>query len=356
MKKIIIGLFSIILAISLAACGSSPAAPPASPTAATAAGPAAATEPAAPQQSQVVTITDQAGRTVEVGDVETISVCWYMANDFVLAMGLGDKLASIGPHDDFQIMVLPGIPNLQTVGRGRPDMEKLAALNPDLFIHTVADKENIDAIERLGIPMIQIDPEDIDATLEAYHLVGKATGNEGRAIMLEEYYRNTVKIAADRIGNVPEDQRPTFVLLGGEKGKVADGSMMQSEMIVNGGGVNKAASIAAEEFWPEVGVEKVFEWNPDVIFVSRQAKYTAEEILQDPVWADLAAVKNGRVYELPSKLHNWENPGMATCLGTVWSMMKLYPEQYSEEEMDKLVSDFYKTVYNLDIGRSALDK
>ena len=304
--------------------------------------------------SEPLTIIDQAGRTVEVGKVETIAVCWYMADDFVLAMGLGDKLVAIGPYDDFHVFVKPDIPDLDTVGRGRPDMEKLASVNPDLFIHTVGDKDNIAAVEALGIPMIQIDPETIEKTLDAYKLIGQATGTDDRALLLETIYHDIVNDATKIIGDAAQKDRPSFVILGSDPGKIADGKMMQAVMIANGGGVNVADEKEGDGFWPEVGVEQVFAWDPDYILISQTADYGVEDILDDSAWSDLKAVKNNNVFKIPGSLHHWENPGMGTALGTLWAAKTFFPGTYSDKKFDKTVKDFYKRIYNIDVTREII--
>lgn len=307
-------------------------------------------QPGDSSDDKTTTVIDQAGRTVEVGEVETVAVCWYMADDFVLAMGLGDKLVAIGPYDDFHVLVKPDIPELDTVGRGRPDMEKLASVNPGLFIHTVADQDNVEAVEALGLAMIQIDPETIEKTLDAYKLVGQATGTYDRALMLEEIYYDITNEAEEIIGDIAQEDRPSFVILGADPGKIADGKMMQAVMITNGGGVNVAAEKEGDGFWPEVGVEQVFVWDPEYIFISQTADYSVQDIINDPTWSDLQAVKDNKVFKIPGSLHNWENPGMGTALGTLWAAKTFFPGAYSDEKFDGTAKEFYKRIYNIDVS------
>lgn len=363
-KNVLAFLLSAAMMASLVSCGDTTTTTAASTTAAatTAAVSEAAATPAETTASPettgaaagAVTLTDQAGREVTVGDVKSIAICWYMANDFVLALGAADRLVAIGPHDDFQNLVSPELETMDTVGRGRPDMEKLASLNPDLFVHTASDKENLQACEELGIPALAIAPETAEETLDAFRLVGKALGLEDRAEMLCNYYNQVMAIAKDKLAGVKTEDMPTFVLLGSEMGAVGTKSMMQTQMISAGGGVNVADGVESEELWPVVGTEQVFEWNPDYIFVSSTAEYTVEDVLNDAAWSDLTAVKEGHVYAVPSELHSWENLGLAPCLGTVWSMMKMHPDLYTEEELNTLVKEFYSTVYNLDVDRETL--
>ncbi len=315
-------------------------------------------QPKETQEPKEVTIVDQAGREVTVGKVETIALAWYMANDFPLALGVGDRIVAVGPYDDFQKMVVPAFETMDTVGRGKPDLEKMAAVNPDLFIHKAYDTEGIKACEELGIPTIGISPEDVESTLEILRFLGEALGVSDRAEMLCNYYSDIMKISEDYLKNVKPEDYPTFLMLGQKSGSIADGSMMQAQMISSAGGKNLAEDMDAKEFWPVVGLEQIFQWDPDFLFLSSSfssgGDYTLEDIMSDPAWAELKAVKAGHVYMVPSTLHAWENPGLAPALGTVWSMMKMYPDSFEEAKFDELVKDFYKTVYNLEIDRETL--
>ncbi|MEG2174780.1 MAG: ABC transporter substrate-binding protein [Oscillospiraceae bacterium] len=350
MKKVTALLLLTALLLSVTACT-----PKASSTTHPASAEPSRAEVSIADPNAPITVTDQAGRTVTTTQpVNRIAVCWYMANDFVLAMDLGDKLVAAGPRDDFQKMVLPALNDMDTVGKGRPDMEKLAAMKPDLFIHTIGDKENREAVDALGIPMILIDPETIDKTLDAYQIIGEAVGKPERAQMLNKLYHSIVDKAQSLVGSTPETNRPTFVLLGKDSSKVANGGMMQAEMLTAAGGVNLAQSLEGAGLWPEAGTEQVFAWDPNYLFISSTSAISAADLMKDPAWADLQAVKNGKVYQIPGTLHHWENPGMATCLGTLWAANKMYPGTLSDADFDAVVTDFYKTVYGLDMNRETL--
>ena len=312
----------------------------------------------ATEQAKEVTVTDYLGREVTLGEVKSIALAWYMADDFPLALGAGDRIVAVGPYDDFHATVCPALKEMDSVGRGKPDMEKLAQLNPDLLIHKAYDKETIQACEDMGINVIGISAETSEETLDTLKLVGKALGLEDRANMLCDYYNSIMDIAKDKIKDIKPEDYKSFLYLGKKDGSVADGSMMQAQMVSAGGGRNLAEDIDSKEFWPVVGMEQIFEWNPEFIFLSSSfssgSDVDIESLISDPAWKELQAVKNGNVFVMPSTLHAWENCGLAPCLGTVWSMMKMYPELYSEKEFDKLVEEFYKTVYNLDLDREAL--
>lgn len=356
MKRNLIALFlAALMLFSVSACSSGE-------TEDAATTPPASSEPAAPSQTvpeeepqpTEVTITDQAGREVTVGEVNSTVICWYMANDFVLALDKADTLIAIGPYDDFQALVAPRLTELDTAGRGKPDLEKLASLNPDLFIHRVSDPENLEACDELGITAIAIAPETAEETMDALRIIGQALGASERAEMLIDYYDSIVDIAKAGTANVPEDEKHTFLILGSDIGYVASDAMMQAQMIDLGGGINMAADVTDSNSWTDIGTEQIFAYDPEFLFISSTANFTVDDIMNDPAWADLTAVKNGNVYAVPSTLHAWENLGLSPCIGSVWAMSVMYPESITQEKLDEIVTDFYKTVYNLDVDREFL--
>ncbi len=56
--------------------------------------------------------------------------------------------------------------------------------------------------------------------------------------------------------------------MGSSIGKVADGSMLQGEMLERAGAINCAADMQATELWPTAGTEQIFKWNPEYIFIT----------------------------------------------------------------------------------------
>ena len=72
-------------------------------------------------------------------------------------------------------------------------------------------------------------------------------------------------------------------------------------MIETAGGVNVTAGFQSDELWTDVNIEQIIAWNPEVIYIPAYADYTVEDILNDPQWAKISAVKNKRsINSLPN--------------------------------------------------------
>lgn len=295
-----------------------------------------------------ITIVDQAGREVTVKkNPESIAFCYRVVARFLINLGQGDKIKGMGKTEDFLEEVQPSLAEASDVGQGVADIEALAELNPDLFIHKAGDTETLDAVAEIGIPSVGIEVETPEDMIVALDLLGKACGAEEKAEELKTYYRNAISYAEELTSGV--EKKKTAIVMGSSIGKVADPSMLQGEMLERAGAEN-LADIEATELWPTAGTEMIFKWNPDYIFISgsESAVYTAEDIYNDKAWSELKAVKNRHVYTIPSKKDSWEFPGVVSILGIEYMIHTMYPELLSEDELNADVSEFYEMAY----GRS----
>ncbi len=347
MKRIIsILITALLLCGLLCSCGEGKGEPPES------------TEPAGTVLAETedsLTIVDQAGREVEVKkDPQSIALCYRVVIRFLLNLDQGDKITGIGKTEDFLQELQPSLANCMDVGKGVADIEALAELKPDLFFHKASDRDTLQAVEEIGIPAVGIDVETPEEMITALDLMGKVCGAEEKAEQLIRYYNKKLDKTEKLVASVKE--KKTAVLMGSSIGKVADKTMLQGEMIRRAGGLNCAEELEASELWPSAGAEQIFSWDPDYIFItgSESANYTAEDILKDPAWSEMKAVKQKHVYVMPAKADSWEFPGIVSVLGTDYMIHKMYPQLLSDEQLKQNVEECYQLSYGRTIERSKL--
>ena len=92
--------------------------------------------------------------------------------------------------------------------------------------------------------------------------------------------------------------------------------------------------------------EQLQEWNPDVIWIPYYADYTAEDVLNNPDFQNITAVKNGEVYTVPGALEPWYYPTLAIRLGTIWAAYTLYPDICPYERVVQEANSYYADVFN----------
>lgn len=302
-------------------------------------------------------MVDQAGREVTVKkDVKSIALCYRVVTRMLISLGQADKIVGSGRTDDFIDILAPEMTDVPDVGMGVPDIEELAEVNPDLYFGNARDIEGLEALEEIGISAIGVSIETPDEIMTALELVGKACGQEERVAELKDYYNGELEKTEELAKKIKDKDRKTAIVMGSSMGKIAHGSMLQGEMLELAGATNCAAELQASEIWPTAGMEQIFEWDPEYIFIShsKDATYTVEDILNDPSLSELKAVKNKNVYLMPSDLDSWELPGLVSVLGIDYMMHVMYPELLSDEELEQKKDDFYNTCYGRTFSREEL--
>src|SRR4029077_13676817 len=104
-----------------------------------------------------------------------------------------------------------------------------------------------------------------------------------------------------------------------------------------------------------VSVEQVLLWNPDVI-VTIDRDFAAN-VRSDPQWAEVAAVRAGRVHLSPKLPFGWVDfpPSVNRLIGLWWLGKILYPDQFSED-MRALTRDFYTRFYHVTPSDADIDR
>ena len=302
-----------------------------------------------------LTVVDQAGREVTVSkDIQSIALCYSVVIRFLLNLGQGDKITGIGKSEPFLEELQPSLKECADVGKGVADIEALAALEPDLFIHKASDVETLEAVSKIGIPSVGIEVETPEDMLVAVKLLGIVCGVESKADELAAYYEKAVGGLGELAASIPDQDKKTAIVMGSSIGKVADGSMLQGRMLETAGAINSASDLKATELWPTAGTEQIFSWDPDYIFITGGASYTAEDIYSDDSWSELKAVRDRHVYVMPAKEDSWEFPGIVSVLGIEYMMNTMYKDLLPDDKLDSDVQEFYEMAYGRTYSRSQL--
>ncbi len=98
----------------------------------------------------------------------------------------------------------------------------------------------------------------------------------------------------------------------------------------------------------KVSMEQLYIWNPDVILLTAEEAY--EEVTTSNTWGNLDAVKNGRVYLIPSEPYPFiDNPPATNrIIGIYWLGNLLYPNLYPVDITEK-TKEFYSLYYNYEL-------
>ncbi|CCX36831.1 putative iron ABC transporter substrate-binding protein [Clostridium sp. CAG:1013] len=314
-------------------------------------------EPQETDSSAAITLTDQAGREVVMEEpAQTIVSCYYITTYATIALGLSDRVIGLEMKADSRPiyqMAAPQLLELPNVGSLKEfNVEAAAALEPDLVLMPVKLSSYADTLTDLGINVLVVDPESQEQMEEMLTLIATACGVEERAQELLDYYDEKLEqVASYTYESVPQ------VYMGSNSSylETAPGGMYQSDLIGLAGGENVAQDLEGD-YWTEVSYETILSMDPEVIIVPCGAAYTAEDITADPQLAEVTAVKNGQVYQMPQEIEEWDSPVPSGILGVLWLTSVLHDDVYSFDTFQADVVDYYEQFYGFTIDTALITK
>jgi iron complex transport system substrate-binding protein len=295
-----------------------------------------------------MTLTDQAGRSVTIEkEPQKLVSGYYISTSAIIALDLADKLVGIEAKANKRAIYslsAPELIELPNVGTAKEfNLEGCTALAPDLVILPIKLKNAAESLTALGIDVLLVNPENQQLLEEMVALIGKATNTQDKANSLLGFISAQNDRLTKALANV---EKPSIYLAGNSNMlSTAGNAMYQSDMIRRAGGANVASDIT-DTYWVEISYEQLLAWNPEYIILASDATYTAEDVLNDPNLADCSAVKNGNVYQMPSKAEAWDSPVPSGILGAVWLSSVLHPAECAEAEASAIIDNYYETFYD----------
>ena len=293
------------------------------------------------------TIIDGSGAVLDIMDNRenlTIASVYAVSVPFLTALELTDRVKAINLKSRFWADACDDFASVGSVGRGTVDLEALAQLSPDVLIHRTNDASTVEAVnEKLKIPVICIKAENFSDILYTLNILGEYFGCEERAEVVSSWLKSKFELIDEVTKNIPENVRVTACVMGSQPGRVAGGDMLQSWMIEKAGGICVVSDIENNKNWVNIGTEKMFILDPQVLFCTSSSplEYSVEGILKDNTWSAMQSVKNNDIYVIPSAIDSWDLPGVSCVIGTMYMLYKMYPEYFSLQDLQKEIDDYY---------------
>ncbi len=347
-------LLALVLALALAACGAptnepgAPAEDPAAPT-------EEVQEPAAPEAEWPRTITDLAGNTLELeapvtGVVGTHNPTMNLA---IVLGGGGKYITGFGNKemaDELYSYVFPELANdVPQIGKGKNiNYETVLSLEPQLAILPERFAYMVEEFGDVGVPAVVVlsSTESFESIQDSLLLMGSILGEDARAAEIVDMMQSIEDDVVSATAGVADADKPSVIFLGSSSMlSVATDSMIQTEIMEKAGAVNAVTGLTVYGSFADVSAEDIVGWNPDIIWVPNYADYTVEDVLNDPMFASITAVKNGDVYYFPSALEPWDYPTASCVLGLAWAASVLHPDLYSQDQLMAAADDFYSLIY-----------
>ncbi len=127
------------------------------------------------------------------------------------------------------------------------------------------------------------------------------------------------------------------------KANKISGHQAISSDILEKGGVDNFGSKYIKHGRAEINIEKIVKENPEIIFIWWISTLTPEDILNNPKFATIKAIKNKQVYKLPTM----DIGGPRAPLISLFIALKAHPEAFKGVDINAIVKDYYKVVFDL---------
>lgn len=263
------------------------------------------------QSAKGVTFTDDLGRTVTVEQPERVAC---LLGSFAQIWQLAGGQAVAAPDDAWVDLGLDMAPDAVNLGSTKNlSLEALFSAEPDLVLASVNTAQNLQwqqTLEAAGVPVAYFEVSDFAGYLRLLKLCTDLTGRSD----LYERHGLDVQRQIDEAMEKAEARgtHPKVLYLrisgSGVRAKNSKGTVL-GQMLLNLGCVNIAD--ADETLLEHLSMEHILLEDPDYIFIVQQGDDTeaAREHLErffaeNPAWASLTAVREGRVFQLDKGLYN----------------------------------------------------
>lgn len=250
--------------------------------------------PKTAQQEAFFTWDDSYNRHIElVKAPERIVSISPAITEVMFLVGAQEKLVGISdfckyPPETQKIQKIGGMHNI--------NFEVLLSLHPDVvLIGSMISQKDVDAIEKMGIPVVCIVEESsLEGMSEMMEVIGRITQCEQKANTEASKWRNRI---AELKSNAPapKDRKSVYYVVGfGDAGDfTAPKNTHIQEIIELAGCENVGKSLSG---W-NISREVLFKANPDIILIRKEDK---DAFCSMHPYSLLPAVKENRVYPIES--------------------------------------------------------
>lgn len=284
-------------------------------------------------KGKYATITDAAGRTVAL-DARPERVVALNPSYLGMIDSVGGSI--VGRANSKLVMVPASMQEASEIGFVyNINMESLVGLKPDLVLAGKNQHEKfVPLLESNNIKVVELDAKTYQEVQDTVRLLGKIYGTADKAEQECALLNSEIKAVTDKL---PQEKKKIVIMHATASSVTAEGSRSIAGCVSDILGFENVAAKALQgksEKTP-YSMEALVEQNPEIIFITSMGK--ADEIenrlrsdfKNNPAWASLQAVQNGKVYVLPENLFLL-NPGLEYPKAVEYMARQVYPEVFAD--------------------------
>lgn len=359
-KLLALMLAIAMMAASLAACAGS-----------NGSGDAESAEDATEAKAETITITDHADKQVEVPkEINRIAVCDIFPIPSVLAVFFDSADKIVGMPEPSKTAAENGLlgqlyPEILKAETGYIDgsnvnMEELAKLEPDVVIYSASSPELGEQLANAGFAAVAIsvnkwDYDCIETLNNWIDLLSQMFPDSDKAELVKKRSNEMYELVQDRVKDIPDEERAKafFLFQYSDSTLLTSGKQFFGQWWADAIGAKNVAEELEKDNSVPVNMEQVYEWNPNLIFMTNFNTYYPDDLYGNTVegydWSPVDAVKNQRVFKMPLGMYRSYTPGVDCPVTLIWMAKTAYPEKFEDVDVIKQAKDYYKEVFGIDL-------
>lgn len=314
------------------------------------------------------TVVDHDGIEVDIPEqIDRIAVgnIGPMASVLTLFLGSGESIVGMSPmsmsaaENGILGELFPELLDADTsfLQGSNINVEKLLTLEPDLVLIQSGQSEVRTQLENAGLTVVAFGvgtfKYDIINTYEAWiDLLSQIFPANDKMEEVTAYSKEVLELVQSRVSDIPEAERKRalFLFQYDETQMVASGrNFFGQYWCESAGAVNVAQDIEAGQ--ATITMEQVYEWRPDVIFITNFTNTKPADLYANAVgsddWSLVKAVQEQQVYKMPLGSFRTYSVSADMPVTLLWVAKTIYPDLFSDIDTDAEVKDFYQRIYGV---------
>lgn len=314
------------------------------------------------------TVVDHDGIEVDIPEqIDRIAVgnIGPMASVLTLFLGSGESIVGMSPmsmsaaENGILGELFPELLDADTsfLQGSNINVEKLLTLEPDLVLIQSGQSEVRTQLENAGLTVVAFGvgtfKYDIINTYEAWiDLLSQIFPANDKMEEVTAYSKEVLELVQSRVSDIPEAERKRalFLFQYDETQMIASGrNFFGQYWCESAGAVNVAQDIEAGQ--ATITMEQVYEWQPDIIFITNFTNTKPADLYANAVgsddWSLVKAVQEQQVYKMPLGSFRTYSVSADMPVTLLWVAKTIYPDLFSDIDTDAEVKDFYQRIYGV---------
>lgn len=325
--------------------------------------------------SSFITITDHSDEKVLLPKkIESIVVCDVFPLPSVLCVFFdsASKIKGIAPSsmsaakNSLLAELYPEILNAKTdfIKGNDINIEELIKINPDVVFYSATNGRQKEVLQKAGFNAVGIsankwDYDCIKTLSEWINLLSEIFPKNDKSKKIESYSNEIYNLVQNRI-SLQEKQKSFFLFQCSSTNILTSGKNFFGSWWANSSGSINVSDELKGFNASKVNLEQIYEWNPDVIFITNFTKIVPEDLYNNNIgnydWSLINAVKNKRVYKMPLGMYRSYTPGVDTPITLLWFSKTTYPSLFEDIDLNDWAINYYKDVFNVSLTKEQAER